>query len=287
MDGKPILPAAAALELIAEGVSYLWPDWKLVAMHDFRLLKGIECAQSSQPLELVLQPVLGAAVEGIEVKAMLQSNRDGRTRFHYRGVAQLAHRLPVAVRHSAHIRGTQTLSVERAYAEWLFHGPRFQVIEAIEGLSEEGARVRVRSTSPSKWLLSCDPRSDRWLFDPGVVDAAAQVAILWARAFRDEVALPAGFGRVVRFSEQLPERMDLCFERTAVADPHLVRGDVYFSDSEGRVHLVVEDMECISSPALRRLGGPANATEHPDARTDADSAAESSSTADIETDSVD
>ena len=52
-----------------------------------------------------------------------------------------------------------------------------------------------------------------FLVDPGVIDAAPQVAILWARVYRDEVALPAGFDRVVRFSDELPERLVMTFER--------------------------------------------------------------------------
>ncbi|MCH2169968.1 SDR family NAD(P)-dependent oxidoreductase [Myxococcota bacterium] len=260
MDGKPILPAAVALELIAQGIASLWPDWTLVELSDFRLLKGIECGELPQRLALVLDPVVGSAPDGIEVKARLQSQPDGpsgRPRFHYRAIARLGHQLPEISGGSRLFQGTQGLSPARAYEEMLFHGPLFQVIVAIDGFADGGAQVGVQRTAPAKWLPSTGGGADAWLFDPGAVDAAAQVAILWARLYRDEVALPAGFDRVVRFSSERPERLVLTFERDIASEPHLVQGDVFFSDDEGRVHLVVYGMQCVSSPELNRLVGAA------------------------------
>ena len=41
------------------------------------------------------------------------------------------------------------------------------------------------------------------------------------------------------------------------ADPHLVGANVYFLDAAGQVVLLIEEMECIASAALNRLGGTA------------------------------
>src|SRR5205814_9545983 len=109
------------------------------------------------------------------------------------------------------------LAVSTAYDEFLFHGPCFQVIESIKGLSDGGATAQVRPTRPTQWLTGVPAEHDHWTFDPALVDAAAQMALLWARVQRDESCLPARFGRVVRLRETLPQRMQMEFEHVPVS----------------------------------------------------------------------
>ena len=47
------------------------------------------------------------------------------------------------------------------------------------------------------------------------------------------------------------------FELIPVPDPSVVRANVYFLDASGQVVLLIEEMECIASAALNRLGGTA------------------------------
>ncbi len=174
---------------------------------------------------------------------------------------RLEQRLPAGYRHVAGAHADMQLTVRRAYDEWLFHGPCFQVIERFDGLSSAGATATVRATRPAQWLRHLPDDRAQWIFDPGLVDAAAQMALLWARAFRDEASLPTRFGRVVRYREALPERVQMAFERLPGGDANVVRADVHFIDADGNVVLLVEDMECVASPALKRLGGTARVLE--------------------------
>ena len=83
------------------------------------------------------------------------------------------------------------------------------------------------------------------------------MAILWARAFRNETPLPTRFGRVIRYSETLPERLNMSFERIRTEESHLVHANVYFYDEDNNVMLLIEDLEGVSSVELNRLGGTA------------------------------
>jgi len=87
------------------------------------------------------------------------------------------------------------------------------------------------------------------------------MALLWGRAFRDEAALPASFGRVVRYRDVLPKRLRMAFEHLPSANANAVRANVYYIDEHGEVVLLMEDMECIASAALNRLGGTARLYE--------------------------
>lgn len=262
LDGRCVLPAAAALEIMAEAASVLWPGWTVVEVHEHRLMKGVELGREPRTLRVFLSPPPYGSSEGFEVSAQLQSElAPGRWLTHYRCVVRLEQTFaaPLPVQRVAH--DEQPLSVAKAYGEWLFHGPRLQVIEAIEGLSAEGAGAQVVSTQPQRWLAQVPSDGPGWIFDPALLDAAAQMAWLWARAYRDESALPARFGRVVRYRDVLPARLTMVYHRVATEDPTLVRGHVSFLDDAGLPVLVVEELDSIASAALNRLGGTAQTAE--------------------------
>ena len=262
LDGKPVLPAAAALELMAEAAAVLWPGWQVAAVGEQKLLKGLEFADAPRNLRIVVSPAPYGSSEGFEVGVTLQSEiADGRALTHYRCVVALAHALPPADPASRSRHDEQDLTVDKAYREWLFHGPRLQVIEHIDGLSGSGSGATVRSTPPAAWLTGLGDDAPNWIFDPGLLDAAAQMAWLWARTFRDESALPTRFGRVLRFRDRCPPRMHMEYTRIEVTDPTLIRANVVFYDDAGEAVLSIEELDSVASAALNRLGGTARSAE--------------------------
>ncbi len=263
IDNIQVLPAAAALEIMAEAAGFLWPGWKVCEVRDCRLLKGIEVKEDNQTLNIVIETTEQASRESIEVNASIESTMDsGNTRYHYRAVLRLAPQVATGFTRKPHLYAEKNLEVHKAYAEWLFHGPRFQVIEEIAGLSDMGAQGLIRTTSPGLWMKNSENGYGQWIFDPALVDAAPQMAILWSRAFRDETALPARFDRIVRFAETLPEKLVMDFERVESEESHLVRANIYFSDDQDNVMLMIEGMECISSAELNRICGTAKSVEN-------------------------
>ena len=260
IDDTPVLPAAAALELLAEAATALWPGWKVVEVRDFKLMKGVDLKEPTRQLQIVISPPPYGSSEGFEVNASLQTDLgQGRALTHYRAVVRLEQQLPTGETCRPGAHHEKSLTTAKAYGEWLFHGPRFQVIEEISGLSTAGAAARVRSTHPSQWLQGTASDAAGWCFDPALLDAAAQMAWLWARSFRDESALPARFGRVVRYREQFPARLHMEYERVVTTDPTLVRANVKFFDDAGEPVMLIEELDSIASAALNRLGGTSRA----------------------------
>jgi len=262
LDGKMVLPAAAALELMAEAARTLWPGWSVVEVREHKLLKGVDMDRAGRDLQVFISPPPYGSSEGFEVSAALQSDLgNGRAMNHYRCVVRLEQALPAPMPAPRGFHDDKTLTVAKAYGEWLFHGPRFQVIENIDGLSPAGSGARVRSSQPAQWLANPGAEGGGWLFDPALLDAAAQMAWLWARAYRDESALPTRFGRVVRYRDTFPERMHMEYERVESADPTLIRGNVVFFDEQGEPVMAIEELDSVASAALNRLGGTARAAE--------------------------
>jgi len=143
----------------------------------------------------------------------------------------------------------------------LSRNARWQVIESIAGLSPRGAAGIVRGTRPAEWLASGSTADDHWLFDPALLDAAAQMMALWARAYRDAAATATRYGRVVRHRHPLPARMHLEFTPTESLESGVVRGTAVFSDLAGETVMVVEDLECPAAAAPLLAAGDTAAAE--------------------------
>lgn len=256
IDGVAVLPAAGAVELVGDAIRSLWPGWKVVETRDFRLIKGVELKDGPRTLQVAIQPPTYGSSEGFEVGAAVRSDLgSGRSLVHYRGVVRLEQRVQGELARTPLAHTSRKVSVAAAYDQMLFHGPCFQVIEAIDGFSEKGSLSRVRGSRPADWLAGIPEAHNRWTFDPALVDAAAQMAILWARTLRGETCLPVRFGRIVRLREALPPGLTMELETLPASDASTVRANVYFIDAAGQVVLLIEEMECIASAALNRLGG--------------------------------
>lgn len=250
IDNIPVLPAAVALEIMSETATALWPGWHVVEARDSRLLKGLQLDDLNQKLKVVVNPPPYGSSDGFDVTVSLQSEK----RMHYKVVLRLEQTYPDSFSYEPEKHSDKELSVETAYNEWLFHGPCFQVIKNISGLSQQGSVSDVETSNPAGWLSTTEV-GDGWIFDPAMTDAAAQMALLWGRTFNDQSALPARFGKVMRFQEKLPKKLKMCFARKDSEQPNMIVSDVYFIDEQNNVVLLIEDLECISSMELNRLGG--------------------------------
>jgi hypothetical protein len=109
---------------------------------------------------------------------------------HYRGTVDLSVHAPG----SARFPGSNGLgaspyphTVGAAYDKFLFHGPGFQGIETIVGMSDHGIVARLNSSRPERLGLE---ESRSWATDPVVLDSALQLVGLWVREHQGSTALP-------------------------------------------------------------------------------------------------
>ena len=72
----------------------------------------------------------------------------------------------------------------------LFHGKTFQVIDEVEGISDEGASALLSGLHGASWT------PERWQLDVAAFDGALQLAILWARRLQGGGSLPTAIAEV-------------------------------------------------------------------------------------------
>jgi acyl transferase domain-containing protein/NAD(P)H-dependent flavin oxidoreductase YrpB (nitropropane dioxygenase family) len=200
IDGVPVLPFAGAMELMAQTAAAAHPELEVAEMRDIELNRGVRLEESSLAVRVVAVPAeerAGIATFVVTIDA------DGEDRPRYRSTVVLTERLDAGEPED----GTPALgpmrpfplTVAQAYAEYLFHGPLFQRIEAIEGVGEHGALANLRASEPDACLHGVAPGT-RWLLDPVLIDCALQMQVLWCRMHWGLTLLPARIAGYRRFA---------------------------------------------------------------------------------------
>jgi acyl transferase domain-containing protein len=253
LDGVPVLPAAVALELIAEAAASLWPDWQVAEVTEFRLLKGVMFAQDApQEVEIHLLGSEHGDASGFGASAELRGTATPAI-VHYRAALRLVDQLPAAERWHEPLRAAPSpLSAHDAYRHLLFHGPAFQTVRRLIGLDRSGIVAEVAPSEPAEFLRDgCG--AGGWLFDPGLIDSGPQLALVWSKQLRDSAALPNRFASVRRFAGAGPVQRLLFTLRDS--GPMEVQADVAYLDGDDRLSLLIEGMECTANAGLNRLCG--------------------------------
>jgi len=255
LDGKPVLPLAMAMELMAEVVQHAWPDLQVVGINDLHLLRGIIIENSTRDIRVVTRPRAQPSQDqlGIDVDVeILEADAPGWP--FYRATVHLGDRFPEPPPYkqpSTSDLHPFPLTVAEAYRQWLFHDSRFQCISRIEGIDEQRIMATIIPSSPEKCLA--ETRGGQWLIDPIVIDSGPQLAILWARAYLDMTALPSRVRTYRRFGSLSESTLRCDLQIQASTGGHVLHSNVYFVGSDGRLLGLIEDLESNCSQALNRL----------------------------------
>lgn len=257
LDQKPVLPAAAALEWMAEFAQAAWPEWMVSEVKDLRVMRGV-----------VLHDTLGCL---IRLRAKASSHADAsalqvtveivdpeRNLPFYRGhVIMRPALLPSPFINCVPLDGSFSLTADKAYQKYLFHGKRFQLVQSLEGISPQGIDAWVKPSDPFDWMgqsvQSNLNTNSHWLFDPGLLDVPPQLAIVWSRLHHDTTALPAKLGAVVRYGTVPPSTPLQCLFRVNSADATSCNYDAWYVDDRGAVYLQMQNIESTCNPSLNRL----------------------------------
>jgi acyl transferase domain-containing protein/NAD(P)H-dependent flavin oxidoreductase YrpB (nitropropane dioxygenase family)/NAD(P)-dependent dehydrogenase (short-subunit alcohol dehydrogenase family) len=245
-----------AIGLLAEAARLIWPQWHVVQVRELRVLKSLEPGVNTLHIQLSPPPYGSSA--GFEVSASVQSEAGQAVQTNFQCVLGLHMALPAAPTHARtdYIDGSPAIS--KAYTEWPAREGRSRTIEKIDGFSARGASASVRATQHGSWPLAAGVEG-QWLFDPGLLDAAAQIVSLWTRHYLSESVTPKRYGQITRYQERLPARMRMEFKHADSPGPEFVRGDVVFFDEQGHTVLDIEELDCTLSAAGDGTGHQAGA----------------------------
>jgi hypothetical protein len=127
----------------------------------------------------------------------------------------------------------------RAYSEYCFHGPTYQLLTRLDGISAEGVDAQVRPSDVAAWVRG--GRGD-WLFDPGLVDAALQTGLIWSGARGGNTVLPSRFGSIERYRSGPTAGPLRLVMRILSADDLGINTKMRLFDGDGRLVFRMEEI---------------------------------------------
>jgi hypothetical protein len=134
------------------------------------------------------------------------------------------------------------LEAEELYDGRLFHGPDFQAIRKLDGVSAEGAAASLAGTLELGW-------SEGWRTDVVAMDGALQLARLWGIHHLGQASLPTRIGSITLHSDephagpvQCVLRSDASRDFKTVSDISLFAAGRLIAEMEGvEMHLLQKE----------------------------------------------
>ena len=184
VDDAPVIPVAYAVEWFARAAQKAIGDGQPVELRDLKVLNGVVADGFHDGLDLELQIV--APPEQSRALRLELVDRTGRRRYNCRAVPlDQGDAAPTTLDGPA----TELLSIYEQGGV-LFHGPAFQVLQDVRLHVGAGLTASVTGVVDRGWP------GETWMTDPGVIDGALQLALLWSEHVLGGPSLPTSISLV-------------------------------------------------------------------------------------------
>jgi hypothetical protein len=124
----------------------------------------------------------------------------------------------------------------------LLHGPSFQVIDSVQGVSRDGIVGMLSGTEKSAWP------AESWRSDAAALDGGLQLALLWSRHVLGGAVLPMAMGEYRSYRDGLTDGplQGVVYGRN-IHDARTVC-DIAFTDADGRMVAELIGVETVLRP---------------------------------------
>jgi NAD(P)-dependent dehydrogenase (short-subunit alcohol dehydrogenase family) len=256
IDSQAVLPAAVAMEIMAQAGLAAAPDYHFNGFQQFDLHKGITLA-SDHTVKLMVEVETrqnGSPDNLIASVLLTKPDQVNRSNYACRVLLGKAKSRPVPnpIRlHYSHVFGD---SMEYVYENRLFHKGVFRALKRVESFEIAG---RLHHGNGIKGIIEPSrPQSvigdgidGFWLIDPIVFDAAYQLALLWSQERYQMMALPSSIKQYRRYRpfNGGPIQCEIAVKETAL--PKIVM-DFFFFDDDDRLCAKAIDVVSLISRGL-------------------------------------
>ncbi len=268
-DSTPVMPMAMCLEMMAEAATQAYPGWYLTKVTNLDIPSGIVFESGAKEL-IVLCQEESQSDEKITLKLSVNTGTK-ILRAHFRAIIELSKtnsrsetKIPFDFDVNAITQKViPTPSLKFVYDEWLFHGPTFQGITAVDALGMNGIVGKVRTSEPKDCLANTNGKvqadanplySDQeWVIDPIFFDSSMQVAGIWARQYLEMTCIPTGFRALHILGSLKKQPLTV---RVFIPDEirqNILRCDLAAWDADGKPVIWIEDLGGVGSKSLNRL----------------------------------
>ncbi|MFG2595544.1 SDR family NAD(P)-dependent oxidoreductase [Streptomyces sp. NPDC048462] len=239
--GVPVLPVALVLNWFAAAATAWLPDAGQLVLRDLRVYRTYSLpGLPGEGHRITLLGSRGAPGAFPELEAELLGE-DGQA--HFRAVLDAGDGEPDAAGWDTP-EGLKPLSRAESYdGKVLFHGPRFQVLRSVRGVSEHGAEATVAGLRALDWA------GEHWPLDPAAVDGALQLALLWGEEVLGAATLPMAVAECRVHRRGPVDGTVRCVVRGRKAHDTGARCDAALIDADGSVRLELIGVELVRRPS--------------------------------------
>jgi acyl carrier protein len=196
-----VAPLVMATEWMVQAASSVVAGMHVVAVRNLRVMRGIRLDAFAEAGDNFTLPttVVASAARATSVGVEL---RGPKGQLHYSAIVDFALDAPFTPRATAADLGALEAWPHGALYDGvvLFHGPRFQVIRQVGGVSQRGLAGVLSGALDVGWQESAQVA---WCTDPALLDGALQLAVLHARYLLGGAALPMALGELRLFGTGL------------------------------------------------------------------------------------
>jgi hypothetical protein len=239
ISGTVVVPLALVVEWFAQALRSFRPDLAPEFLDDLRVVRGLKLERFGSAGTTCLIRCAQRPDGDLDLALL---GRDGAP--HYQAQAGSGRRWQPPAG-AEPLPGLGPWGATRIYGDVLFHGPAFQVIETIEGCGDAGIQAWVRGVRRASWPAG------PWRTDPLALDAAAQLAVLWAREHGGGAFLPMGFERLDRVAALPAEGPLRVRVRCRRRGPATVVAEALVLDAGGSVLMDLRGLELVQRPEGR------------------------------------
>ncbi len=225
VNGMPVVPVVLVAEWLARAARSLRPGLELIALHDLKVLKGIRLAgfeNGGDCLRIEARPRPGT--EAVELEMCV---RDTSGRLRYSARAELRELAEIS-NQSAPPVSLQDWPGSSPYPDLLFHRGQFELIEQMQGISDQGVAAQVRG------VLAADWPKQAWQFDVAALDGGLQLAVLFGQRMLGGANLPTAIDSLRCYAtEACTGPITATAYRRAVS-ASATTTDIVFTDARGQ-----------------------------------------------------
>ena len=258
---NPVLPAVHAMSWMVDACEQGLPGFKLSSCKNFKVLNGVKFDKTladKYTLELLeIESENGNCVEiDVKVSSKSGSGSSGNkgTRFHYSTLVRLENKVQkVPLHERIDLSHTHNLPGLSFYQDGtLFHGPKFQGIEQLLNINEDGltleCRLRGNEVSEEGQFASQD-------FNPFAIDLAFQAMLIWAWRFHNSGSLPLKTDMLKHF-RKVPFETQFYLSMSVNSNSSTaLNANLFLHDEEGLMYAQMIGAEVTLSKSLNNLFG--------------------------------
>jgi hypothetical protein len=241
IEGVPVVPVALAIEWFSRTARAFCPELELAGLRDVNVLRGIALRNFDDSHERLVVKCRAAGDGARAEQATLELQLgDGNGTTYYKCSADMVvqHKLPKAQSNEGEDASLEAWSGDAMYdSDVLFHGPEFQMLKNIDGISDRGIVADLTGVVEANWRGTANGGAEGvepWCTDPAIFDGGLQLALLWCRRVLGGASLPTGIAEVRTFEDPVRGPFRCTLKGRSASGSKSV-SDAVFHDAQGRV----------------------------------------------------